>query len=379
MVIFSSSLQRFHRQLAGEALSNLAGILGTLIPKQQLDQLRQSGLRKRVFPPLVTFWNFLSQVLSPGQPCREAVRQTQAARKRRRARAISSTTSAYCQARRRLMEGTLQTIWQAIAEQFSKVCSPQMLWKGLRVAVVDGTTLSMPDTAANQSVWPQHSGQKPGCGFPIMKLLALFSLATGAAHALVTGTLHDAEQSLFPSLWSTLTREFDLLLGDRAFGSFAMFGALRQCGLHGVFRLHQKRKVNWRKGKRLGKYDRVVNWNKPPKLVWWSPGSAPDSITVRILRSAFPLQVFERECSLLPPICSILNSFLLQISRNSVVADGMSNCSFATSKPRCLWRSCVAEAQQWFVANCVCIGSLIISSARLCCRRLSLTPPHSAV
>jgi len=107
MIPFSSSLQRFHRHLAGEALSNLAGMLGTLIPKQQLDPLRQSGLRKRVLSLLVTFWNFLSQVLSPGQPCREAVRQPQAARKPCRADAISSTTSAYCQARRRLMEGTL--------------------------------------------------------------------------------------------------------------------------------------------------------------------------------------------------------------------------------------------------------------------------------
>ena len=292
MILYRSSLQRFHRRLAGEALSNLAGLLGDLIPQQQLDQLRHSGLRQRVFTPLVTFWNFLSQVLSPGQPCRETVRQTQAARSRRRAGAISSTTSAYCQARCRLREGPLQTIWQAIAEQNSKAGSPQMLWNGLRVAVVDGTTVSMPDTAANQSVWPQHSGQRPGCGFPIMKLLGLFSLATGAAHALVTGTLYDAEQSLFPYLWSTLTRGFDLLLGDRAFGSFAMFGALRQCGLHGVFRLHQRRKINWRKGIRLGKYDRLVCWNKPYTLTWWLPGLIPDSITVRILRVCVPIAGF---------------------------------------------------------------------------------------
>jgi hypothetical protein len=125
-----------------------------------------------------------------------------------------------------------------------------------------------------------------------MKLVALFSLATGAAHALVTGTLHGAEQALFPRLWSTLIRGFDLLLGDRAFGSFAMFCALRQCGLHGVFRLHQRRKIDWRKGKRLGKFDRLVTWNKPPKLSWWRPEPAPDSIMIRLLKVCVPIAGF---------------------------------------------------------------------------------------
>jgi hypothetical protein len=82
------------------------------------------------------------------------------------------------------------------------------------VGVVDGTTLSLPDTAANQAVWPQHRGQKPECGFPILKLVGLFSLATGAAHALVTGTLPNAEQALFPHLWNSLALEVDLLRGD---------------------------------------------------------------------------------------------------------------------------------------------------------------------
>jgi hypothetical protein len=241
-------LHRFHRRLAGEALSNLAGVLGDQIPQQQLDRLRQCGRRQRVFTPLATFWNFLAQVLSPAQPCRAAVRRLQATRGRRRKSLICSGTGGYCQARRRLPEALLQVIWQAISSQISKASSSEMLWRGLRVGVVDGTTLSMPDTAANQAEWPQPRGQKAGCGFPVMKVVGLFSLATGAAHALVTGTLHNAEQALFPHLWNTLTRGFDLLLGDRNFGSFAVFCALRCCGLHGVFRLHQRRKVDWCKG-----------------------------------------------------------------------------------------------------------------------------------
>ena len=292
MAVYRGRLHHFQQRLAGEALSNLAGVVGYCIPRPLLARLRNCGQRQRLFSPLATFWNFLGQVLSPGQPCRETVRQIQATRRRRRKSLISSGTSAYCQARRKLPEATLQAIWQGAATQLGKGASPDMLWRGFRVGVVDGTGVSMPDTAANQDAWPQPSAQRPGCGFPVMKLVALFSLATGAAHALVTGTLHDAEQTLFPRLWSTLTSGFDLLLGDRNFGSFAMFCALRQCGLHGVFRLHQRRKIDWRKGKRLGKFDRLVTWNRPPKLSWWLPEPVPDSITIRILKVCVPIAGF---------------------------------------------------------------------------------------
>ena len=288
-------VNQFHRRLAGLAISDLAGILGGLMPQLQLDQLRRCGRRKRVFTPLVTFWSFLAQVLSPAQPCRETVRQTQAGHRRRRKPAISSGTSAYCQARRRLPEPILQSTWRGIAAQLSQTCSQKMLWMGLRVAVVDGTSVSMPDTEANQAVWPQPSGQKIGCGFPIMKLLALFSLATGAVCAIAIGNLHDAEQSLLVQLWNTLSAEFDVLLGDRAFGSYATFGALRLSGMHGVFRLHQGRKVDWRKGKRLGRFDRLVSWPKPKKMVWWLPKDVPDVIEIRILRVCVPIRGFRTQ------------------------------------------------------------------------------------
>jgi hypothetical protein len=101
---------------------------------------------------------------------------------------------------------------------------------------------------------------------------------------LAHGTLHNAEQTLSLQLWNALAHGFDLLLGDRHFGSFANFCALRLCGLHGVFRLHQARKIDWRTGRRLGKYDRLLTWNKPAKLSWWLPLPIPESITVRILR-----------------------------------------------------------------------------------------------
>ncbi len=289
---YGNRLYGFHQRLAGESLSNLAGVLGQWIPLELRTRLRRSGRRQRVFTPMTTFWNFLAQVLSPAQPCRETVRQVQAARRRRGRSSIASTTGAYCQARQKLPETLLREIWQTIAGQLSTDTSPAMRWMGMRVAVVDGTGISMPDTEKNQAAWPQSSRQKPGCGFPIMKLVGLFSLTTGAIHDLVIGTLHNNEHALVAPLWSTLTADFDCLLGDRVFGSFATFGALRSSGLHGVFRLNQRREINWREGRRLGKCDRVVLWHKPPKLSWWLLDSIPDSMAVRILKVCVPVPGF---------------------------------------------------------------------------------------
>jgi len=292
MTVYRNVLRGFHQRLAGEALCNLAGVAGHWIPSDLRTRLRRSGQRKRVFTPMATFWNFLAQVLSPAQPCRETVRQIQGARGRRNKTRISSSASAYCRARQKLPESILLEIWQHIARQLSSATTPAMHWMGLRVAVVDGTTISMPDTPQNQTAWTQPSEQKTGCGFPVMKIVGLFSLTTGAVCTLVSGTLHNAEHALFVQMWNVLTSDFDLLLGDRNFGSYATFTALRLCGLHGVFRLHQRRKIEWRKGRRLGKYDRLVTWTKPKKLSWWLPLPCPDTITVRITRVCVPIPGF---------------------------------------------------------------------------------------
>ncbi|MBI5241024.1 MAG: IS4 family transposase [Elusimicrobia bacterium] len=292
MRIFHERLAAFRHRLAGEAHSGLAGVLGRYLPARQRRELRRCGQRKRVFKPMVTFWNFLAQVLSPGQPCREAVRQVQASRRRCRQPANASGTGGYCKARARLPEAVLRQTWQAVARQLAMAAPASGRWLGLRVGVVDGTGVSMPDTPDNQRAWPQPSGQKRGCGFPAASLLGLFSLATGAVCDLALGTLRHSELALLPQLWGTLAANFDLLLGDRHFGSFATFCALRQCGLHGVFRLHQRRTLDWHRGRRLGRHDRLFVWRRPRQLRWWLPQPAPETITIRVLKILVPVPGF---------------------------------------------------------------------------------------
>ena len=284
-IIGGSHVGRYHRRLAGESASTLAGVIGRLIPKDGMIRLRTGTKRRRVFTPVVTFWNFLAQTLSPGQACRETVQRVQAARGRRRQSAISSATGAYCRARHKLPIPLLASLWPSMASALDTRTPTTRLWLGLRVAVLDGSTLSMPDTPENQAEWPQPSTQKPGCGFPVMKLLAVFSLASGALHSIAIGSLHNAEHALLqtPSVETALA-QFDVALGDRIFGSFVTFWRLMAAGRHGVFRMHQGRKIDWRKGKRIGPNDRVMTWIKPLKHSWTGPNPLPESITVRVLR-----------------------------------------------------------------------------------------------
>lgn len=284
-------LQKYSHRLAAQSASGLAGILGPLMPQQAMFALGVSGKRRRIFNQRVVFWAFLAQILNSGQSCREALRGIQATRARRCQKAISSDTGGYCLARRRLPVENLATLWQRMAHGLNANLPADRLWRGLRVGVVDGTTLSMPDTPDNQTIWPQPSSQKPGCGFPIMKLAAIFSLVTGALHAVSFGSLHNAEHALLLKIWPVLS-EFDLIMGDRNFGSYVNFARLQSTNLHGVFRLHQCRKMDWRKGKRLGPNDRLVTWKKPIKTSWAGPEPLPEFITVRVLQFSVAIKGF---------------------------------------------------------------------------------------
>jgi hypothetical protein len=253
-------------------LSDLPALFAEWMP----DELRPRSVshrRCRPFTQAVVFWLFLSQCLTRTQPCREAVRKLMAWLYLCRRPPISENTSAYCQARKnQIPEDFLKTIHQQIAWRVESKAPATYQWHGRRVGVVDGSTLSMPDTRLNQAAYPQPSEQKKGCGFPVMKIVGVFSLATGLLHLLAYGNLHDSERSLFRQLWSEISLRFDIILGDRGFTSFANMYLLKQHGVDTVLRRHQMRASDFRRGKRLGRHDHLVAWNKPiDRPNWLTP------------------------------------------------------------------------------------------------------------
>ena len=171
----------------------------------------------RIYSPLVTLWVFLGQVLSPDPSCRAAVARLAAHRAARGQRPCSAQTGAYCQARRRLPERLVADLARRTGSALDGGAEDGWLWKGRRVYIYDGSHASMPDTPANQREYPQPDTQKPGLGFPLARLAAVFSLASGAILDLAIGRYAgkgQSESGLLRALWG-LFRPGDVVLGDR--------------------------------------------------------------------------------------------------------------------------------------------------------------------
>ena len=213
--------RRAHRKLPviGEDLGQLQSVLGRHLPIGSLaNSTKGAHSRQRLFSLEVTFWAFLFQVLSPECACREVVRKLQAWWQGRRKNRISAHNAAYCQARSRLPLATLANIFSILAATLERRILQRERWRGgRRVKILDGTTLSMPDTAANQKRWPQPAGQKPGCGFPLLRMVGLFCLSSGALLRYSFGNKHDQENQLIRQLLDGLEKG-DVLLADRRGG-----------------------------------------------------------------------------------------------------------------------------------------------------------------
>jgi hypothetical protein len=269
------------------SLSRLCEIFGPWLPAALLAPTAKGiNSRQRTYPLPLTFWAFLSQVLSPGSSCREVVRKVQAGYAPQD-QMPASGTSAYCQARSRLPLACLKEVHQTLAAKLSARITTPELWLGRCVKVVDGTGLSMPDTLANQKAWPQPGGQKRGCGFPVVKLVACFCLASGALLQWVEGTLKEHDCRLLQKLLATF-KKGDVVLADRGFSSYGSLATLWARGVDAVMRVHHFRKLDWRVGQRLGRRDRLVCWKKSQ----WQGGlwsreqweQLPETITVRLVQ-----------------------------------------------------------------------------------------------
>ena len=251
------------RHLRAQPLPQLHGLFGSWIPEAALAQ-ETAGLnsRERKFPLRLTFWAFLGQILSPGTSCREAVRQILALFCLAGQELADEQNSGFCLARKRLPLGRLQQILGQVAHQARQRCPKARLWRGREVKVVDGSTVTLPDTPENQKAFPQQRAQKPGCGFPIMRLVGLFSLTTGCLLTAVTGNYYCAELALFRRRWHFL-KPRDVLVADRHFSDYGTLAWFWREGLDCVIRLNSARPADFRRGRYLGPSDRLVTWQQP--------------------------------------------------------------------------------------------------------------------
>lgn len=274
-------------RLGASSIEALQGVFSERLPAALLCKPDYGKpTRERIFSPPILFWAFLCQVLSPGSACREAVSKVQAFFKLADQAMPSGETGAYGQARAGVPLAHLQKVHQQVSDGLEASAPQDLLWKGRVARVVDGTAVSMPDTPANQAAYPQPAGQKPGCGFPVMRLVALFSLTTGALLQVIRGTLHQAEAQLVTALWQCLAAG-EILLGDRGFCSFGSVVTLSAKGVDVLLRNHQRRRSDFRRGKRLGKNDHLIVWHKaqrPNTLSKQEYATWPQSVVLREIK-----------------------------------------------------------------------------------------------
>jgi len=241
-----------------------------------------------VYTPAVTLWAFLSQMLHRGEhrSCTAAVFRIAVLLAALEREPCSSNTGAYCRARAKLPEEVLRRLTLQMAAGCEEEAPSDWLWHGRHIKLVDGTTVSMPDTNANQAEYPQQTAQKEGLGFPIMRMVLLFSLATGMLCDMAMGPYQGketGEPALFREMLDRLA-EGDIVLADRYYCSYFMVVLLMALGVDCVVRLHQARTADFRRGRRLGQGDHVVTWIRPAKPEWMDQDTydqMPESIEVR--------------------------------------------------------------------------------------------------
>lgn len=298
--MFTPFLPAFRRSLAalGRGLRSprsnpvpeLQLVFASLFPDDLLQQ-RDCGpnSRKRLFTLQRTFWLFLLQALNPKTSLREACHHHRSLLELSSPTRVAATTGALSRARGRF---PVTLLYQALHHSKMAACNraPRLdLLQGRDVRILDGTTLRLADTPRNQRRFPQPSTQAKGCGFPAMKVLALFCLRGGAALNAVTSRQSTHDTPLAQKLWPHLHKG-DVLLGDRAFGDFVTMALLPLRGVDVVARLHQGRTPDFGKPhKLLAPDDALFLWKKPVQRPGWISEArwrqVPEQASVRVIRS----------------------------------------------------------------------------------------------
>ncbi len=244
-----------------------------------------------IYSTAVMVWSFLAQVLRDGKEasCRSAVARVVTYCSLMGLDAPTQDTGDYCRARAKIPEAALQDLTREVAAELEDQAEPDCLWHGLRAKLVDGFTFTMPDTEANQAVYPQPKSQRPGVGQPIARAVGVLSLGTACLLDCAIGPYSGKETGETALLRSMLGGfgPGDVAVMDRYYCSFMMIALLLARGAHVCARKHQKRHTDFRRGRRLGKYDHIIVWTRPQRPAWMDPAdykTIPETLELREIR-----------------------------------------------------------------------------------------------
>lgn len=255
--------------------------------------------RERLFPPTETLSMFLAQSLSADGSCRQVVNDAMVRRVISGLEPGKTNTGGYCKARARLPLKMVSTLALHAGEIVAQGAAPWWHWRGRQVRLVDGATVTLPDTQENQAVYPQPNSQQVGLGFPMCRMVALLCLGSGALLDATTGPCKGKgsdEQSLLRSMLDALQGD-DILLGDAYYATYFLLCELVRRGVDGLFEQHgaRKRSTDFSKGEKLGERDHIIVLSRPKKKPDWMShdeyDQTPETLKVRELKAGGKVMV----------------------------------------------------------------------------------------
>jgi hypothetical protein len=285
---FRQQIDWFRRQFAQHAGLPFSEVLPVAAVTTALQTLGVPFYNS-LYSPVTVLWLFLSQVMHANPTLAVTVECFLAWRLAQGMSPCSTDTGAYARARQRLPEALLAMLTRHTGREADHAALGQWRWLGRVVKLFDGSTVSMPDTRENQQAFPQSRTQAPGVGFPLARIGVLFSLSVGTVLELGIRRWvgkHQSELSMLRDMIPSLAAG-EVLLTDRYLCSYMEIALLQQRGVDFVGRMHAHRKVDFRRGRRLGSGDHVVEWSKPKQPDWISAedyAAIPETLTMREFR-----------------------------------------------------------------------------------------------
>lgn len=271
----------------------------TLLTDQDIQQacqrhhVRFAEQADAIWTPALTLWTFLWQCVCSAKDCASAVARALVWRLGQGQDPCSVNTGAYCKARAKLPEHFLKDLCTTLGQRLEGQAADPWRWRGRAVKVIDGSVCTAADSEENQKVYPQRDHLPGGVGFPLVRLVVLFGLATAACLDVAFGAYSGkgaGETTLARLLLGLLARQ-DVLLGDRLFGTYWIIADVLGRDADGVFRLHAHRSRTGsgtasRLERKLGEADNLVVWRKPKRPEWMDQASydaVPAELRVRIV------------------------------------------------------------------------------------------------